>query len=197
MTHRILRMGLTALSIGLGAIVVVEVSAGALGSAALPQLESRDPIVPEIPIPSDIDSLVAEILERPLFAASRVPFEDAIIADEDSDEGEEVSQALQARLTGVAILPEGREALFEREGGKPVAVKEGGQIEGWTVKAIRTNQVVLSSAAGDEVLEPANAQGPIRRPRVAANGAGAQLQQKGAPTVRAPQAARAGKQDHK
>jgi hypothetical protein len=177
------------------AVIVAEVSVGALGSVASARPEGREAAAPEMPMPSDIDSMVAAILERPLFASSRAPYEEAVIAEEDSDE-DESTQTLHARLTGVAILPEGREALFERDGSKPVAVKEGRQIDGWTVKTIHADKVVLSNASGEEVLEPTNAEKTVKRPRMAANGATAQTQ-KGAPTMRAPQAASGGKQGHK
>ncbi len=196
MTQRMLRLGLGALCMGLAAIIVAEVSVIALANDVSVTAAGKEAQPPEMRMPANIDSMVAVILERPLFASARIPYEEAVATDND-DAGDEAPQQLQARLTGVAILPEGREALFEREGSKPVAVKEGSQIDGWTVKAIRTDQVVISNAMGETVLEPTKAP-TIRRPRVAANSAtAAQAQQKGAPTARAPQPASARRQDQK
>jgi len=196
MTQPLLRLGLAVVCTGLVAVVATEISVGAF-SAAIPSApESRTPARVEMPPIQDIDSMVAEILERPLFSSSRAPYEE--VAEAEEDESEDEPQQLQSRLTGVAIRPEGREALFERDGGKPVAVKEGGQIDGWIVKSIRTDQVLLSNPLGDEILKPAFAPPRVRRPpqRVAAtNGAAPQAQPateaaaKGAPTIRAPQTA--------
>ena len=194
MTQRMLRSGLAVVCTGLAAVLVAEISIGAMGSAVSAEPDVKVSASLDVPALADIDSMVATILERPLFASSRVPYEEAVAAGE--DEEQDAPQQLQVRLTGVAILPEGREALFEREGGKPVAVKEGGQVDGWTVKAIRTDQVVLSNASGEEMLEPLNP-APSARPRVAANRApAAPTQQKGAPTIRAPEASPGSKQDH-
>ena len=66
----------------------------------------------------------------------------------------------------MTIRPEMREALFEREGEKPVAVKEGQAIDGWTVASIQPDQVVLRSAAGEQILKPTNAAG-IKPPQLA------------------------------
>src|SRR5262245_4348269 len=147
MTNQLLRIGLAALCVAFSAVIVAEISANAFGSAVSVEVESVEPALPEMPMPSDIDSMVAEILERPLFASARAPYEEASVADDEGDD-EEGSQTLQVRLTGVAILPGVREALFEREGSKPVVVKEGGQIDGWTVKAIRADRVVIANATG-------------------------------------------------
>ena len=195
MTDHILRTGFAALGIVLAAVVVAEISIGALGSTVSVDEATADASVPEMPMPSDIDSMVAEILERPLFASARAPYEEAAVADEESED-EDMPQTIRVRLTGVAILPGEREALFEREGSKPVAVKEGGQIDGWMVKAIRADRVVLANDWTEKVLELVDA--PSNGKRVAANAASAaQAQAKGAPTIRAPQASPGGKQDHK
>jgi hypothetical protein len=196
MTQRLLRLGLAVVCTGLVAVVATEISVGAF-SAAIPSApEVRTSARVEMPPIQDIDSMVSDILERPLFSSSRLPYEE--VAEAEEDESEDEPQQLQSRLTGVAIRPEGREALFEREGGKPVAVKEGGQIDGWIVKSIRTDQVLLSNPLGDEILRPTYAPQRVRRPplRVAAtNGAAPQAQPgtdaaaNGKPTIRAPQTA--------
>jgi hypothetical protein len=136
--------------------------------------EAGVPVLTEMPSIPDIDSMVVAILERPLFSSSRLPYEERVeIAEVET--GEEEPQAFQARLMGVAIRPEGREALFEREGSKPVAVKEGGEIDGWTVRAIRNDQVLLLSSRGEEILKLAYAPPRARRPqqRVATSNAAA------------------------
>jgi hypothetical protein len=204
MTQRQLRLGLAVLCVGLASVVVTEISVAAFGAVApLSRETSAAPRV-EMPLLPDIDSMVSEILKRPLFSSNRLPYEEIVEAEEEA--GEDEPQQLKARLAGVAIRPEGREALFEPEGGKPVVVKEGGQIDGWTVRAIRTDQVLLSNALGDEILRPAYAPPRVRRPpqRVATtNGAVPRTQQanggapNGAPTLRTPQTAPGSRQERK
>jgi hypothetical protein len=106
--------------------------------------------------PPNIDALVAEILERPLFSASRQP---ADVASEQVAEAPKEPPKMPGRLEGVTIRPEAREALFEREGQKPIAVKEGQEIEGWTVASIQPDQVLLKSSAGEQIVKPTNGAG--------------------------------------
>jgi hypothetical protein len=102
--------------------------------------------------PPDIDALIAEILERPLFSPSRQPAE---AAPEQISETPTAQPKMPGRLEGVSIRPEAREALFEREGANPIAVKEGQEIDGWTVASIRPDQVLLKSVAGEQIVRPA------------------------------------------
>ena len=100
----------------------------------------------------DTDALIAEILERPLFSPSRQPAE---AAPEQVSETPTAQPKMPGRLEGVSIRPEAREALFEREGANPIAVKEGQEIDGWTVASIRPDQVLLKSVAGEQIVKPA------------------------------------------
>jgi hypothetical protein len=104
----------------------------------------------------NIDALVSEILARPLFSPSRRPADEA--ADQVADAPKEPLK-MPGRLEGVTIRPQVREALFEREGQKPIAVKEGQEIEGWTVASIRADSVLLKSAEGEQIVKPANSVG--------------------------------------
>ena len=109
--------------------------------------------VTQLAAPPDMDALVAEILGRPLFSPSRQPAE---AAPEQVFETPKGPPKMPARLEGVSIRPEAREALFEREAAKPIAVKEGQEIDGWTVASILPDQVVLKSEAGEQIVKPAN-----------------------------------------
>jgi hypothetical protein len=91
---------------------------------------------------------------------------------------------MPGRLAGMSIRPEGREALFEREGQKPIAVKEGQEIDGWTVASIQADHVVLRSSIGEETLKPTNALGI--KPQAQA------LNRKPAPAANRPKAATGG-----
>jgi hypothetical protein len=136
-----------------------------LGSAAEARVASG-PVIPghaaaAAPPPSrDLDANVTEILERPLFNPSRQAASEAPIETDGAAEKE--PPKMPGRLAGVAILPEVREALFESDGEKPIAVKEGQQIEGWTVTSIRSDQVVLKSPLGEQIVRPTDGVGMKR-----------------------------------
>jgi hypothetical protein len=70
------------------------------------------------------------------------------------------------------IGPQGREALFQQGDGNFAALKEGGEIDGWKVTAIRNAEVVLSSEFGNQVVEVTDGEGgasapPVRKKPVA------------------------------
>jgi hypothetical protein len=92
------------------------------------------------------DRLVAEILKRPLFTPGRQPPEVKIVKAE--------PPKLQGRLAGVMLRQDTRVALFTRPGGKPISVKEGETIDGWTTAKIEAGRVVLTSAFGEQIVKP-------------------------------------------
>jgi len=94
------------------------------------------------------DQMVAEILKRPLFTPGRQPPEAKVVKAEPPQ--------LQGRLAGVMLRPDLRIALFTRPGGKPVSVKEGDVIDGWTTARIEPGRVVLTSSFGEQVVKPTN-----------------------------------------
>jgi type II secretory pathway component PulC len=95
---------------------------------------------------SKVDRLVAEILKRPLFSQGRQPPQPKIVKAE--------PPKLQGRLAGVVLRSDLREALFTRPGGRPVSVKEGEVIDGWTISRVEAGQVVLTSAFGEKIVKP-------------------------------------------
>jgi hypothetical protein len=54
----------------------------------------------------------------------------------------------------MTIGPDDRQALFARDGGGVLAVREEQQIDGWTVTSIDSEKVVLNSDFGERVLHP-------------------------------------------
>jgi hypothetical protein len=154
MTPPTARSALLILCGGFAAVIAAELAfeaagVGATSGARPPSAATRS----GVPISSpDIEATVAQILERPIFSTNRQP---AAAPPTEAEEIEEKQPPqLQGRLAGVTILPGESEALFERDGEKPVAVKAGGQIDGWTVTSISLDQVVLSSEFGKQVLKP-------------------------------------------
>lgn len=109
---------------------------------------------------SKADRLVAEIIKRPLFTQGRQPPQPKIVKAE--------PPKLQGRLAGVMLRPDLRVATFTRPGGRPISVKEGDTIDGWTTAKIEAGQVVLTSAFGEQIVKPTNGTAdeltPGRRP---------------------------------
>lgn len=93
------------------------------------------------------DRLVAEILKRPLFTPGREPLQVHAPKPE--------PPRLEARLAGVSLRPNAKEAMFMRPGGKAVSVKVGQVIDGWTVSDIATDRVVLTCSFGEQIVHPA------------------------------------------
>lgn len=141
----------TASIVPFAAIVAARQPSEATRPAAL--VQTKPVSLREQPSPS-VDALVAEILQRPLFSPSRRPPDNAPM--DESAKAEKEPLKLPGRLEGTAILPGIREALFEREGDKPVAVKEGQNIDGWTVASIQPDRVILRSDDGEQIVKPAS-----------------------------------------
>jgi hypothetical protein len=115
-----------------------------------------------------MEAMVAVILERPLFNPTRHPPE-ALVAARIVDIPEKTPPQLRGRLAGVMIRPGMREALFARAGQRPIAVKVGGEIDGWKIAAIESDRVTLSSDFGDQTLRPTNDPEVARPPAHAPN----------------------------
>jgi hypothetical protein len=149
---RIVHFALGGLCLGLSAIIVAELAGPTTEPAAPSEGGAADIEVPpdRVAPASDADQLTAQILDRPLFTPGRRPPE--AVADSEPEEEAKPPQ-LQGRLAGVMIHGEGGEALFTRQGQKPITVTEGDEIDGWTVDAIEVDRVLLSSEFGDKVLE--------------------------------------------
>jgi type II secretory pathway component PulC len=94
------------------------------------------------------DGKVAEILKHPLFTEGREPPRPKVVKAE--------PPRLQGRLAGVMLRADRREALFTRPGGRPVGVKEGDPIDGFTLSKVESDRVVLTSAFGEQVVKPTN-----------------------------------------
>src|SRR5262249_49217001 len=92
------------------------------------------------------DRLVTQILKRPLFTEDRQPPHPKIVIPQ--------PPKLKGRLAGVMLRPDGRVALFTRPGGRPVSVKEGDVVDGWTTTKIEAASVTLTSAFGQQVVKP-------------------------------------------
>jgi hypothetical protein len=142
----ILRFLLVGACIVLGAVIVSEWIVAAPGlyadhsriDAQAPHIERR--------AAAKADQLVAEILARPLFTQGREPPQVNAPKPE--------PPRLEARLAGVSLRPNAKEAMFMRPGGKAVSVKEGQVIDGWMVSDIATDRVILTCSFGEQIVHP-------------------------------------------
>jgi hypothetical protein len=116
----------------------------------------------------DFEALLPVILERPLFSPTR-HLPEAASGANIGETSQNAPQQLHGRLAGITIRPGVREALFVREGQKPIAVNVGGEIEGWRIAAIDFDRVILSSGFGDQTVKPANDPQAVRPPAQAIN----------------------------
>ena len=156
MTPRFALFALSALCVGFAALIGVEVASIVVGgSTATAPVRLNSAVARKAELP-EVDSLIDEILERPVFSSTRMPHESEP-AEEAAEEKE--PPELQSRLTGIMIGPGEREALFQDGDNEPVAVKVGGEIDGFKVMAIRAEEVVLSSELGDQVVKLTDVEG--------------------------------------
>jgi general secretion pathway protein N len=134
-------------------IVAVELSGGLplapQVTAAAPSVElGPEPALAtfEPPPPQRFD----EISARPLFAASRRPYEPPVEPEADAPPPVEVPPtALQ--LIGVVLAEQDRSALVRPEGGdRAIWVREGDRLEGWVIEEITRDRVQLQR---DDLME--------------------------------------------
>lgn len=133
---------------GLGCLVLAALLFGLLGAKDAPASLAGLSDNPE-QAQGRAEKLAAEILARPLFTPGRAPPRPKIVVA--------APPVLQGRLAGVMMRADSRIALFTRPGGgKPVSVKEGEAIDGFTAAKIESGQVVLHSSFGDQIVKPTN-----------------------------------------
>jgi hypothetical protein len=104
---------------------------------------------PEVAAPShalDLPPLAdfAAVVDRPLFTPSRRP---------SASDKRALGAGLggRYRLLGLVTAGERRRALLA-DGSRVVEMKEGDTVEGWRIKRIEQDRLVLSSGAGEAVL---------------------------------------------
>ncbi len=129
-----------------------EMTTGIRPAPRLPRMDSVRKVAQAV---DRTDVWVATILARPLFSRNRRPSAEHV-ASGDTTEG-------LPRLTGIAMSPLGRSAIFAgAAGGKPVVVGEGGSVGGYTVRAIRPDGVQVDGPGGVRTVAPAFDPAPPR-----------------------------------
>jgi hypothetical protein len=141
------------------AIIVAELNLSISGVAAYPADGQAD----AVSTPSsadqtkdDLNGFVTEILAHPVFTPTRnPPPKPEALANYEPPPVVKEPPELRSRLTGVMVGPnDRREALFDRNGEKPLAVRVGEDVDGWTVSSIDSAQVVLKSEFGERIVVP-------------------------------------------
>ena len=135
-----------------GALFVI--AALLVGAAAWPWLATEDPVAiaaapgaaAPVALPAVDPQALATVLERPLFSAGRRP-----AAAEGGAPAAAPRSAL--RVEGVVDAGGRRRAILRREGSAAsLHLAEGDTVDGWVVRAISPDKVVLVSPAGELVL---------------------------------------------
>lgn len=129
---------------------------GAAGAIALypsddsiADIPAAPPVVGPAPMDArqnqPINDLLAEVLARPLFNASRRPA--VALSTEDTE-------LAGLRLTAIVINSQERIAVFAVAGGKPLELGEGDQLRGRRIETITSEAVSLSGQDGIKTLHP-------------------------------------------
>jgi hypothetical protein len=156
---RLVRFALGGCCAALLAVIVAEVSTPVADMGAPLGDAVRTVAMPkgDIDLAQDADDLVTEITDHPLFSPTRMPPEPAQDL-RPAAQAEKKPATFQGRLAGVMLRPGGSEAVFARDGQKPIVVTVGQEIEGWTVDAIEADHVLMSGESGTLTFEPTPAE---------------------------------------
>ncbi|MEE8515751.1 MAG: hypothetical protein V3T02_03840 [Alphaproteobacteria bacterium] len=91
-----------------------------------------------------------ETVKRPLFSPSRQPPEQTTEIPEPKPVPD---QDIKARLSGIIITPEGRFALLQKpQETEAIRIREGQNFEGWVVKSIQADRIVLNRGESTQVV---------------------------------------------
>jgi hypothetical protein len=149
---RAMPIALAVAAVVLIATIGLELGVDSGEAGALSGLAPR-PAKPALPEPSAGSQdrgqeWAATILARPLFNRDRRPVANP------GDNAPQTTKGLP-RLAGILVSPLGRTAIFAAsDGGKPIAVPEGGRLGELIVQAIEFGQVTMSGPEGQRILQP-------------------------------------------
>lgn len=143
---------------GFAVLLALELRSTAGADASVPNPANSTPHPGSILAPPSRFTLpppetFAEVAERPLFSSSRRP-----IAAEASSA---VVQPLSASLAGIVISPSAS-SIIVMHGDPPtlMRLKEGDDLDGWSIRSIEPNRVVLRRGAEEQQLKLHDAASP-------------------------------------
>lgn len=147
---------LAAGSIALAGIIALELKSGGSERTSSPAparaAAAVDP-APKLPEGAHAMTYLNDILARPLFTISRRP-----APRSDGASGAKAATPLKSRLAGIVVGPDGKEALFVESGKtKASSIREGEDIEGWTIEKIELERVTVRAGTVSATVEPAGA----------------------------------------
>lgn len=150
-----------ALALLLAAVMDYSVQWRAAQLAALRTLAVQAPppeTLADLPVladPAPLDAY-AELIERPLFAENRRPYQPPPPVTEPEPPAPPAAppSPLRAALTSIVITPDQRIALARDLGnGSTVRLERGSTLNGWTVERILPDKVIFVQGGEEEVLE--------------------------------------------
>ncbi len=92
------------------------------------------------------------VIERPLFNEDRLPSEDED-ADAEDEEAAGSAQIPPMQLAGVVLTGEHQIAMLMREGGRPLRMEVGMDVEGWVLEGLEPRRAILSNGVNSVELE--------------------------------------------
>jgi len=148
-----LTLVLLAACVGLGTLIERELRAAAAAAPGQPPpVEAPPPAQSEGSVPLEPPPVAAlqsyqEILDRPLFVSGRQP-----PPEPQQAVARQTVRPLRYALEGIAISRHARVAVLrDMTGRQIVSVAQGDELEGWEVKEVRPDRVVLTS--GEQTQE--------------------------------------------
>ncbi|MCK5356238.1 MAG: hypothetical protein KAJ63_14055 [Methyloprofundus sp.] len=112
---------------------------------------------PESPISERSLEEYSELVERPLFFNERRPIVPGEGAEEEPEVAKKALKEISLKLIGIINIPGSVYALFQDSKAKPdenkfKRLKQGGNVNGWTLKEIKPDRVIISSGKDTEEI---------------------------------------------
>ena len=116
---------------------------------------SRTEMLPvKLSPPLNVEQAFAAIADRPLFTHSRQPWHPAPPPPPPAEPVLAPSPVsrLEASLVGVVMSPSGNAAILRLEGGKSAVLREGSILQGWILKRVSAQRILLASPMAEEEI---------------------------------------------
>ena len=113
--------------------------------------------IPDSPLSEHTIDEYSELIERPLFFNERRPIEISDDNGEESGAEQKVVEEVTFSLIGIINTPDSVYALFKDPKAKPdenkfKRFKQGDDIDGWTLKEINSDHVIISSGTDSQQI---------------------------------------------